>query len=166
MTVSNFPSSYSSIKLTRPQLITVYPRVRLFEMLSEIVPYGAVWICGPAGCGKTTLANSFIKSLNQHCIWYNVDEQDRDISSFFYFMRQAAEQLNPEQYRKLPFLTQEFFPGIAAFSIRFLSCFPIFYLPDVLLFWTIIRKSVTTPCFMKWCAAPSARSKSRSRFSY
>lgn len=109
MTVSNFPSSYSSIKLTRPQLITVYPRVRLFEMLSEIVPYGAVWICGPAGCGKTTLANSFIKSLNQHCIWYNVDEQDRDISSFFYFMRQAAEQLNPEQYRKLPFLTQEFF---------------------------------------------------------
>ncbi len=111
------------VKLTRPELQAVYPRTRLFDLMSATIGQSAIWICGPAGSGKTTLANSFIDSLDLPCLWYNVNEQDKDIASFFYHMGKFAEQINPEKQHTLPFLTQEFFPGIASFTTRFFELF-------------------------------------------
>ena len=43
-------------KTTRPSLAGVLPRKRLFASLDEARDAAVVWISGPPGCGKTTLA--------------------------------------------------------------------------------------------------------------
>ncbi len=123
MEMSGLPLSVFPLKLTRPELQAVYPRTRLFDILSTHIHHRALWVCGPAGSGKTTLVNSFIDAQDFPCIWYNIDEQDRDLSSFFYYMGNVAKQIDPEKYPQLPFLTQEFFPGVASFTNRFFELF-------------------------------------------
>ncbi len=111
------------IKLTRPKLQNVYPRKRLFDILAEYTKTSAIWVCGPAGSGKTTLVNSFLHGTGIPCIWYDVDETDTDIASFFYYMGRASEQISPEKTSSLPLLTQEFFPGISIFTKRYFEIF-------------------------------------------
>jgi len=71
------------VKLSRPRLQPTCPRNRLFAMLAESVETCAVWICGPAGSGKTTLVNSFLYTADIPCIWYSIDRSDTAVGSFF-----------------------------------------------------------------------------------
>ncbi|MNC91936.1 hypothetical protein D3C83_82820 [compost metagenome] len=48
-------------KTTRPSVAGVLPRKRLFELLKKIAP--VTWITGPPGCGKTTLAASWLDRI-------------------------------------------------------------------------------------------------------
>ncbi|MFO7914044.1 MAG: hypothetical protein R6V15_17950, partial [Desulfotignum sp.] len=66
----DLPKEIFPVKLSRPKLQQTYPRTRLFSILSESVGSCALWICGPAGSGKTTLVNSFIDTSDIACIWY------------------------------------------------------------------------------------------------
>ena len=47
-------------KTTRPSLPGILPRKRLFDLLDEARAGGAVWLAGPPGSGKTTLAASYL----------------------------------------------------------------------------------------------------------
>jgi DNA-binding SARP family transcriptional activator len=78
-----------------------------------------IWITGPAGSGKTTLVSSYIDANKLPCLWYQVDEGDSDIASFFYYMGLAAKKAVPGRRKPMPLLTPEYLLGIPTFTLRF-----------------------------------------------
>ena len=106
-------------KLTRPSSRGVLPRERLFHSMERAREKKIVWISGPAGSGKTSLAASFIDSLKIPCLWYQLDEGDADLASFFYYLGLAAKYADLRNRKPLPLLTPEYLLGIPVFAKRF-----------------------------------------------
>jgi len=102
-------------KITLPRSENCLPRERLFNELDQARQHKAVWIGAPAGAGKTMLASSYLQSRQFPSLWYQVDEGDGDIASFFYYMGQAAEQLMAGSHPPLPLLTPEYRGGSTTF---------------------------------------------------
>ncbi len=109
----------SIAKITRPRLAGVYERKRLFKLLDQGRASPVVWISGPAGSGKTTLAASWLDSRKLPSLWYQLDEGDGDIATFFYYLGLAARKSAPRFRRPLPLLTPEYAFGIPVFTRRF-----------------------------------------------
>ena len=97
----------------------VYERTRLYTLLDRGRDRPVAWISGPAGSGKTTLVGSYLDSRKLPCLWYQVDEGDGDIATFFYYMGLAAKKAAPRVKRPLPLLTPEYAFGIPTFTRRF-----------------------------------------------
>lgn len=109
----------SLAKLTKPRIQKVLTRQRLFGLLDENRSYPAAWISGPGGSGKTTLIAGYIEHYQLPCLWYQIDESDADVSSFFYYMSLAGEKAAPQRASTLPLLTPEYAFGISTFTRRF-----------------------------------------------
>ncbi len=111
--------SISIAKINRPVLTRAFFRERLFRIFDKKREAPVLWVSGPAGCGKTTLVSSYLDSRNLPCIWYQVDPEDADPATFFYYFGMAAERLMKEDQGQLPLLTPERTPGIYDFSKRY-----------------------------------------------
>ncbi len=98
----------------------VTPRQRLFRLFDAAAKKRPViWIAGPAGAGKTTVAASWLEARKLPCLWYQVDEGDGDIASFFYYLGLAAKKAAPRHRKPLPLLTPEYLQGIPTFTRRY-----------------------------------------------
>jgi LuxR family transcriptional regulator, maltose regulon positive regulatory protein len=106
-------------KTTRPSLARVIARERLFELLDETRKAPVVWVCGPPGCGKTTLVASYLEHVGIPCLWYQLDDGDADIATFFYYLGRAAEAFDSTPAPALPVLTPEYQAGVQVFTRRF-----------------------------------------------
>jgi LuxR family maltose regulon positive regulatory protein len=106
-------------KLTRPSTRGVLLRERLFLAIGAGREKKVIWISGPAGSGKTTLAASYLNSRKAPCLWYQLDEGDVDLASFFYFLGLAVKNTVPKMRKPLPLLTPEYLLGIPVFAKRF-----------------------------------------------
>lgn len=106
-------------KLTRPAARNSIMRDRLFSLLDEGSDKRVIWITSLPGSGKTTLVSSWIDSRKLPHIWYQVDEGDSDISTFFYYMGLAARKAAPRHKKNLPLLTQEYLQGVPTFTKRY-----------------------------------------------
>jgi DNA-binding SARP family transcriptional activator len=102
-------------KTTRPSARGVIPRPRLFRLLDAARGSLVTWIWGPPGAGKTSLVASYLRERRLAVLWYQVDEGDRDLATFFHYLREAA----PGRKSSLPPLTPEYLPGLATFTRRF-----------------------------------------------
>jgi DNA-binding SARP family transcriptional activator len=106
-------------KVTPPEITGYFPRKRLFRLLDAARKRPVVWISAPPGSGKTTLASSYIDVRRLPCLWYQVDERDADVATFFYYMGLAAQKAAPRKRKPMPLLTPEYLPGLPVFARRF-----------------------------------------------
>ena len=106
-------------KISFPVLPETVPRKRLFRLLDQRRHYKVTWISGMAGSGKTTLAASYLEHNALPRIWYQFDEGDNDLSTFFYYLGLAAKGVSLTQTRPFPLFTPEYFQGATTFAKRY-----------------------------------------------
>jgi DNA-binding SARP family transcriptional activator len=106
-------------KITPPRLNYELSRHRLFEKLDRLHDVQAIWISGPAGAGKSTLAASYVSEKQIPSLWYQIDSSDEDPASYFYYLGLAVEKTQDGLDVPLPFLTPEYSDGLDAFVRRY-----------------------------------------------
>ena len=111
------PAHASPGKTTRPSLAGIQARPRLFALLDEARERPVIWVSGPPGCGKTTAVASWLDQAGVEPLWYQLDEGDADVATFFYYLGRAAEGLGKGP--PLPVLTPEHQAGLAVFTRRY-----------------------------------------------
>jgi len=107
-------------KITRPVPSGCLPRTRLFRLVDRSCKKSSLlWICGPPGCGKTTLVSTYLEARNNPALWYRLDAGDDDLASFFYYLGVAGKRVAPRMRKPLPLLTPEYLGGIQKFNRLF-----------------------------------------------
>lgn len=106
-------------KISRPHVNQPIPRPRLFERLDALAHSPTIWITAPPGSGKTTLVSSYLAERGLRCLWYQLDADDGDVATFFYYLGLAVRQAVARDDLALPSLTPEYLPGLAGFTRRF-----------------------------------------------
>jgi LuxR family maltose regulon positive regulatory protein len=108
-------------KLTRPRLHKAVARERLFAVLDEArTDKSAICVVGPPGAGKTTLVASWLDSRAIKGIWYQVDQGDADLATFFYYLGEAVKPFTAKGQRPLPHLTTEYLADVTGFGRRYM----------------------------------------------
>ncbi|NOY64152.1 MAG: hypothetical protein GXO97_01940, partial [Nitrospirae bacterium] len=108
-----------SAKITKPSLSWIIPRERLFRKLEQGREFAIIWITGPPGSGKTSLVCSYLEHTGLPFMWYQVDDNDEDVASFFYYMGIAGRKAAKGKESQLPLLTPEYLPDISTFAKRY-----------------------------------------------
>ncbi len=106
-------------KISPPRVRHVLARTRLFARLDAARSHRTLWITGPPGAGKTTLAGGYIQERKLRALWYQLDEGDADLASFFHYLGLSVKALAPRYRKPLPALTPEYLPGLLTFTRRF-----------------------------------------------
>jgi LuxR family maltose regulon positive regulatory protein len=119
-------------KLSIPKLPGALLRERPLALLDEQFAHPLVWIHGPPGAGKTTLACTFLERSTRTVLWYRADAGDSDLPSVFYHLREAALSVR-QAASALPLLSPEYLLDVATFSRNyFRTLFALFDDPAVL----------------------------------
>jgi len=107
-------------KIICPSTAKIIHRTRLFNALNDARQQAKIiWIAAPGGSGKTTLVSSYLeKNQVAHC-WYQIDEDDRNLTTFFYYLGLAGKLVAPRRKKAVPKLTPEYQQGIPAFTRHF-----------------------------------------------
>jgi len=75
----------------RPELV---PRPRLVERLDAGLHNKLTLISAPAGFGKTTLANAWLRSTGRPVTWLSLDEGDNDLGRFLHYLVAALQRID------------------------------------------------------------------------
>ncbi|MCY7389878.1 MAG: hypothetical protein LH481_17785 [Burkholderiales bacterium] len=103
-------------KLMPPRMKQPLMRERLFRQLDD--GGGSIWLYGPPGSGKTTLVASYLQQYKLKVLWYRVDSDDREPSTFFHFLAEAKAAIGSRR-AALPVIAVETRDDWPAFARRF-----------------------------------------------
>lgn len=92
-------------------MVGVVDRERLFRALDFARRTPLIWISGPPGSGKTTLVSSYVEARQCPHLWYQIDPDDDDPSTFFHYL---STGLPAKRRRPLGIDGQEGDPASAA----------------------------------------------------
>lgn len=112
-------NSLSLAKITKPYLPRIFHRERLYRLLDQKREYPCTWIKGPAGSGKTTLVSGYITNRRLPCLWYQIDQGDHDLATFFHYLGLAATRISTESFDALRQFTTEYAMDIPVFALRY-----------------------------------------------
>jgi len=127
-------------KINRLVFKNILERKRLFNVLDREDGEQLIWICGPAGFGKTTLISSYIDHKNLPCIWYQWDSGDWDPASFYYYFSMACQREITRGKEALPSFTPEWEKDLEAFSrFYFETLFGSMSSPSLIVFDNLIQ---------------------------
>lgn len=109
-------------KIICPDTTKIIQRTQLFGALDDARKHAKIiWVAAPGGSGKTTLVASYVKTRQvAHC-WYQVDEDDRDLATFFHYLGLAGKLAAPRRKKAAMKLTPEYRKGINAFTRQFIK---------------------------------------------
>ncbi|HUU72938.1 MAG TPA: AAA family ATPase, partial [Burkholderiales bacterium] len=106
-------------KLSRPRLYEAMPRERLFRLLDKKRAHPVILVSGQPGAGKTTLVASYIETRGIDSLWFQMDDGDRDVTTFFFYLNRACNSLSgarapalnvsPEQMHDLRGFARQYF---------------------------------------------------------
>ncbi|NPU92292.1 MAG: hypothetical protein HPY82_10325 [Gammaproteobacteria bacterium] len=112
----SLPDAPSYAKVSTPKVKNIYPRVRLYEWIDHArANHSIVWVCSPAGSGKTTLVSSYLEQCSIKPLWFILDDSDSDVASFFHFLSMGAPNRLAKRF-PLPKLTQDHLPTIKKYA--------------------------------------------------
>ena len=114
---NNSARSRLPAKFVGPDVGQAVNRQRLFELI-ESQNAACLWVHGPPGSGKTTLVASYLLARKLRPIWYQLDTDDREPSTFFYFLATAINASIPSRH-KLPVAEAETRANWIGFARRF-----------------------------------------------
>ncbi len=114
----------TAAKITQPRLARPLTRQRLHDVLEGMLTeHAVVWIAAPPGFGKTFLVSSYLESRGRPVLWYQVDERDEDIASWFHYLTLAALRFDSAESPDLPSYSPEYARGLTAFARSFFGQF-------------------------------------------
>jgi len=108
-------------KVTRPRLQLTYQRTELYDLLDELSAKPLIMVNGMPGSGKSTLVSSYIESRDVPCLWYQVDQDDQDLATFFYYLGIALLRVNPYNKTALPHVSPERIFNVPALAKEYFS---------------------------------------------
>jgi len=109
------------VKISKPRLNATIARERLFLQLDKARMFPLTFITGPAGSGKTSLVAGYLEARQLPCVWYKVDCDDDNLSSFFHHLGRALENFALDAGRIIPELTDRSSRGIQKSSREFFN---------------------------------------------
>src|SRR5271170_7117748 len=83
-------------KITMPLIRKCFLRERVFQRFDELADCPLIWLSAPAGYGKTTVVSSYLDVRERPTVWYQCDQGDDDIASFFLHMTLARDKLSSD----------------------------------------------------------------------
>jgi len=110
-------------KLSRPTLASVVARERLFSRLDSFRKSSVIWIAGPPGAGKTTLVADYLDTFALDYAWYQLDQGDADVATFFYYMSHVLEGREASPADSLPTFSPEYLSDLPVFTRRYFRAF-------------------------------------------
>lgn len=109
-------------KFSAPRLPAVARRERLVRRMDAARDLPCAWICGPGGCGKTTLAADYLRTIPGTHLWFNVDEGDADPSTAIAGLVMLT-RLAFGEHIELPYFTADHNANPARFHRLFFRAF-------------------------------------------
>ena len=103
-------------KISRPRLPEVAPRPRLFTLLDEGRQRSIIWVSGSPGSGKTTLVADYLDTWAVDDVWYQADESDGDVATFFYYLSRSVTEADDSDAKPLPAFSPQYLSDLPAFS--------------------------------------------------
>ncbi len=114
---SKSPGTRLPAKLVSPDTGQAVLRTRLFDLI-DTHPTASIWIHGPPGSGKTTLTATYLHAKKLRPIWFQVDADDAEPSTFFHFLSMAVKAAIPARHL-LPVIDIENREDWTGFARRF-----------------------------------------------
>ncbi len=107
-------------KIRCPNTATIIHRERLFNALDKARSKAKIiWLAAPGGSGKTTLISSYLERQQPPHCWYQIDEDDNDLATFFYYLGLAGKLAAPRRKKAMLKLTPEYQHGLSIFTRHF-----------------------------------------------